>query len=375
MKTQFLAVMLCCPFFQACMGCSPNEATREATGEIIRTTEAECLDVPPVTYVTYTDPAEGAFSLEVPKGWKTEGSLNRKTALAYSPWVRITSPDGGTVLFFGDANLPTFLVPGGMGWMGGREGQWVPGYEGVMAYRSYRNGEQFAQEYAQTFGDQWGSCRLLETRPEHRLSARVMQEVRQYFGPWGLNPVVSGGEVRFTCGRNQEYTGRVLAVTVYLEGYGMRMWSVDRLGGFVAPGNRSEEVEAIFHHVLYSFRLNPQWKARQDQLAAQISTAQWQAHAQWQSQAYNNISKTLSETSDIVINGWNQNQATLDNAMRKYSNAFRGTEDVYNPQTQQQYNIWDQYNYYWQAPDGTIIGTYLNQNPQPGTYTPLRRRQ
>lgn len=75
-------------------------------------------------YVTFLDPKEQSFKVEVPKGWKVTGGAYRMGSTDIRQTVRADSADGITVRM-GDPNLPSMMtVPNAsMRSYGVREGQ------------------------------------------------------------------------------------------------------------------------------------------------------------------------------------------------------------------------------------------------------------
>ncbi len=59
---------------------------------------------------TVTDPAEQAFTIDLPKGWKNEAYLKRKGVATVSI-ATSESPDGSAALFYGDPKMPSFVDP------------------------------------------------------------------------------------------------------------------------------------------------------------------------------------------------------------------------------------------------------------------------
>lgn len=66
-----------------------------------------------VQYVRFSDPREGAFTMDVPAGWKTNGGLVRLTPVYAQPAVESVSPDGQIRIMVGDAAIPPFIDPTG----------------------------------------------------------------------------------------------------------------------------------------------------------------------------------------------------------------------------------------------------------------------
>src|ERR1035441_619868 len=55
-----------------------------------------------VSWITVRDTREQAFSIDVPKGWKTYGGMFRFSSVDARPFVDMTSPDGKTNIRVGD---------------------------------------------------------------------------------------------------------------------------------------------------------------------------------------------------------------------------------------------------------------------------------
>ena len=67
----------------------------------------------------FADPAEHAFTMQVPAGWRVQGGTIRKNPIEIPMGVTATSPDGGITIFYGDPNVPIYSVPARIMGMGG----------------------------------------------------------------------------------------------------------------------------------------------------------------------------------------------------------------------------------------------------------------
>jgi len=70
-------------------------------------------------FVSFRDPREGSFTVDVPAGWKTAGGLFRSSPLVSRTAVETDSPDGLTRIILGDAELPSSFqefLPGTLPW-------------------------------------------------------------------------------------------------------------------------------------------------------------------------------------------------------------------------------------------------------------------
>ena len=70
--------------------------------------------VPLVSCHCFVDPNEGSFSMDVPACRRISGGLARRNALQFWPWLTAVSPDGNTILAFGDPSLQSYISPNQM---------------------------------------------------------------------------------------------------------------------------------------------------------------------------------------------------------------------------------------------------------------------
>src|SRR5579864_2316688 len=62
-------------------------------------------------WVKFTDPNEHAFQVDVPQNWNNSGGTTRRNALQYRNWLTAASPDGGTIIAFGDPTEWSYIAP------------------------------------------------------------------------------------------------------------------------------------------------------------------------------------------------------------------------------------------------------------------------
>ena len=209
-------------------------------------------------FVTWRDPAEGAFTVEVPQGWRVRGGTVRTTRIEPHYVVRATSPDGGATLFWDDPRLLLRQIPNAYtARLGLHPGQIIPSaWGGRLLIERYEPAAMAALEYARQF-----VCR----NPTRIEGGRIVDQTRaldQRFGPIaqaeGKRIVVDAGEVGFRCG---ERVGYVYAVTLGASQPGMpaAIWLVYRLGGYLATSADSAVAAAAIHRMLATFQMNPSW--------------------------------------------------------------------------------------------------------------------
>lgn len=301
-------------------------------------------------YAQWRDPREGAFTAEVPQQWQTQGGTFRYASVDVRHALQTQSPDNQILLLAGDASLPPFTLPNQMLAMAGmREGGWYDtGYGVKMMIRRYVPGPAFAYDYAQNAGK---SCTGLQIAPprERREIANAVNATYRQFAAMGMMVQLNVGEVTFTCNHNgAPISGYVFAGTQLVQTQsGASVWNVPYLYSYMAPASREAEARAALDHLVGSFRMDPQWEARQQQTT--MATSQIVAQAQQQ-------------ISDGIMKSWEYKNKVDDEISRRRENAILGTVDVVSP-SGRQYKVDNSSNYYWIDGNGNILGTQTSTHP------------
>jgi hypothetical protein len=198
-------------------------------------------------YTLWRDPTEGAFSMEIPAGWKARGGVIRPRdgqRFIYSE-VKLTSPDGAIVLYLGDG-FPSFSEPNRTRRSGtsyGARGQFF-------SVEPYLPGATFVVKYALPLIAPGFEVIAERNRPD-LAGILVRHGVSRY----------DAGEVdyRFVL-RGQAYRGGSLCITEEMAGRTDPIaWNVWRLLLFQGPEDRYGEAASIAVHLAASFRVEPSW--------------------------------------------------------------------------------------------------------------------
>lgn len=221
-----------------------------------------------IRWTRYRDPNEGAFTINVPTGWRVTGGAYSVSATETRTMVEARSPDGATVLFFGDKDIPVFTVPNQMLAMGGfRPGSWYPvGFNQRLLVEPYQSGVQFASD--------WGTGRINRECPGARMTgARALPQAAQQmdyaYEQGGVRTSLQAGEAQFACGTGG--AGYVFAATELVQTTGNAVWDVKHLAGFIAPAGHDKDAAGMLANFVASFRADPGWLARHNQVAMQVS--------------------------------------------------------------------------------------------------------
>jgi hypothetical protein len=260
------------------------------------------------TYATFTEPSEHAFTMEVPSGWAAVGSLMRRGALEISPFVRTLSPDRMTYLMVGEPTLLSYTPPSlttqRLGW---REGSLHDsGLGGISMLLRYIPGAQFAQLYGQSALA--GLCRELRftgAQPRPDFVAAADQLI-----PTVIPSQSSGGEATFSCRHGgQDMLVRVDAVTRTTRDN--VLWNVIFLRALITPRGQLDAAQEILKHMTLTFRFDPAWVQRQNQISQQAAAA-----INRQAQAFLAAERTVI----AKLNATDESFSEMDDIVSGYSN-------------------------------------------------------
>jgi hypothetical protein len=255
--------------------------------------------------VQWHDPAEGAFTLPVPSGWRVDGGMKRPNPLLYRPEVVLASPDDSIQLRLGDAAIPTFSEPYAVPMVGMMpEGTTTAGNTVLMRYQP---GYQFlTQTYLPSkFGIQAGV--QVENLPA--LAAQSFQ-LRPPAQP--MQGRADAGAVRFDIqlpiGPRRAY---YVAITRYAQAPGLSgVWYVDLLdiAGYLCVPGLESQAATVLAAMYRGFAWNPNWLAAQARANAELA----------QTVSYHNreMSNITAQTIAIQSAGTERAQAPLGMAAR-----------------------------------------------------------
>jgi len=300
--------------------------------------------------VEWTDPIEGAFSLNVPEGWVMhQDEENRNTANYMGsglsrPYIdagyviNVYSDDAGMGVYAANPYGYIYVVPTpALEWSGFTEGTAYNPTAGMfedMIVWHYVDAREYLSEFIEpVFEDAGCVAQGITDRPE---LVESYQEL-----PWVTE--VTAAEESFGCSGTVE---TVIVIDTYYEMWGIGLWVVS-LSDYWAPEGKTGLVEKIYNEMQGSFRLDPEWAAEEQRQVA-IRTGI--------------ISETGSDIADMISSAFQSQSSTMDETAHEFSNAILGLEDVYDPGTGEQWSVPSGSSHYWRDIYGNVWGT--------GTYTP-----
>jgi hypothetical protein len=292
-----------------------------------------------VSWIKFVDPYEGAFSAELPSGWRTQGGLVRKSTVDVRGFIRTSSPDGAMMMLFGDPEIGTFVVPtptlAATGFGEGRP--YSPGYGSTMIVSRYLPGPAFAQQYvgkmAQMARASNVQVRDVKARPDLSSQLSGIAQTK-----------TMAGEAAFTCMVNgRESVGYVLAATTLTSMMDTGIWNVSTLVGFIVPASMGASGHKLLQHTVASFAVSPQWYGRQQQTTAATSQI---------------VSRTNEAVSRTISDSYWSRQRAQDRMSENYSDYIRGRVRLKDPDSGEELEGRAGKNYYWRVRGtDTIIGS------------------
>jgi hypothetical protein len=348
------------PHARAAAAPAPEESEAPAPAAAAATGHRATASIGGITWVTFTDPQEQAFTVDVPRGWDTQGGLVRTGPLNISPFARALSPDKSTYMMLGDPQIPLYaeLTPQ-MRQLGLREGQpYNPGHgqEMLMPYMP-------GVEYARYHGNR--TLPKLCSNLQSTVSSDRSDLLASRTATQGAH--LNAGEVSYTCTHaGTPARAYIRAITYEVPSQMAPMWGIDQLGGFIAPADQYDRAMAMLEHMLASVRENPQWTARQQQITQETRGQIASEHQHWTAQNQQWYSSTMTNM-NAQFQNYKSRMAAENRQFQGMDEAITGTSTYLDSSTGQSYNLDNTKNYQWVEPNGQTVGTDTPGAPVPGS--------
>jgi hypothetical protein len=314
---------------------------------------------PDLTRVQFREPTEGAFTALVPKEWQTRGRLVRNPFTGLASINFASSSDGnGTVMVIVPGSSYHFQEAGI-----GIFGAVMPGYR----VQRYMPAPLFAQHWlAPLLARMYQGMQIehIINRPDFLTK---LAEVWTKDGTPLAYLDLSAVEIEFTSTEQSGVCFRYkMAVTVVNMKF-LRLWQADITAILRAPQDSFAQWEPVLTDVAKSIRLDPQWEQAELMRNRMRNTLMQQQSMQIQQDTFarqRSIANTLSQTSDIINQGYWERQAVLDRNAHRWSNAMLGYQDVADA-SGQVFQVQNGYDQYWRDNLNNIyVGNWL-ANPGP----------
>ncbi len=287
----------------------------------------------------WADPNEGAFTIDIATDWIVEegsGLIRPYIDACYRVYAH--SPDGEHGFLFESPYDYIFVEPTWTlemsGFTQGTLYDLSGGLFRPMMVWEYLDASEYIQEFLEPVFEQDGVIgQGVINRPDIVSSYTEL--------PWVSE--VSAAEETFA---NSSMTHVCVASDQRQVSDGIGVWAVS-LAYYWAPTEDIELVEKIVDEMIDSFQLDSTWAANEQQQVAQRVGI---------------INEAGSDIADSITSTFATRSESLERTSRKFSNAILGLEDVYDPETDEQWTVPSGSDHYWRNIYGDIYGT--------GLYTP-----
>jgi len=302
-----------------------------------------------LTYTSWTEPNEQAYTVQVPQGWNVSGGLTRTNAINLHNEVVATSPDGQLYAQYGESQMLPFKQLTGTIFQRGFHPGSISEYHGWFMFLDYETGDVFSKGYLEKIlVKKYQGLKIGKSQDCPQLT-----EALQKMTAGSPIPIkVSVGETDFTYNDNgQTKSGMCFATTIFSGGVATPGWMAIP-GICTGPADKLPTALEVLAHLA-----TPKWS--QD----------------WANRANNdaaNYTKVIQATaagdralSDHIYNSFT---SQLHESGRQMENVLTGMTDVKGPDGTA-YHVPGGHNYYYYNA-GTVVGSNSPYPPDIG-FQPL----
>ena len=188
----------------------------------------------------------------------------------------------------------------------------------------------------------------------------------------GVSPTAHGGKLRIEYQREgvwieEELYGVIESYTFPIQSMmgalTNTMWTLGYLFSFKSQKGKLDSCAHLFQTVVSSFRLNPQWFSKYNQVVEYLIRRQIQ-QIRNAGELSRIISQTHNEVSDMMMQSYNERQSVYDRVAENFSQHIRGVDEYYNPVEERPVELPSGYNHAWVNGLGEFV---LTDDP---TYNP-----
>lgn len=306
-----------------------------------------------------SDPTEGAFTLQLPVGWVFQGGVNRQNTIggAANPYFSSADSPAGSVAAC-MPNYTWFFIEPGLGGFFNMTG----GYQSMPYCHAVQLSQQKIIPWMGSFQSGMQVISLLD-RPD--LADLALADLaRSGYLPGSFEATCAIIETTYT--ENNTRYRQVSRVFTQCERANAGIFTNTSPGWvalldmyYRAPVDQFNALMPVLSGIIDTYTLNPQWQAAEQQRTNGI-LLQGQME---RNQRLSQISRTLSETSDIITKGYWDRQAVYDRLSEMRQNASLGVQNVAG-QSGDVYKVPYGYDQYWRDGLGNFYAGSWSDQPE-----------
>lgn len=296
---------------------------------------------PKYTFYNFTDPNEGAFTIQIPETWEvSEDSGLIRPYIDAGVKLLVTSPENQQFLFlspYGIYTVPNDLLT----FSGFPEGS---NYGGMLV-KNYAEAEDLLNEIVKKINAEIEIVEIID-RPD------LISE-----NPGPLIKQQSAAEITYTFNsEGDRIINKLIAYNYLMESSGMGIWMAS-IFGYSSPESLFNETEYLVLKSAETFKVNPSWAIRE---------------AQEVNKRLNILTSTQDSISETISSSFEYKSESQDKISNEWGKAILGVEEVYNSETGDTWYVDSGANYYWEDNQGRVWGTETDEDPsQYGEMTKL----
>ncbi|MBV8495630.1 MAG: hypothetical protein JO361_02480 [Gammaproteobacteria bacterium] len=303
-------------------------------------------------WMSFVDPAEKGFTVEVPVGWTVKGGIFRLGFSDARGMVDMSSPDGRINVRLGDVAVPTYVAPTQYH---AREGEvYDLGAQAQMVVARYRPGPEFAVLYSHARFH--ALCH--DPKGDSTPSGISLPDVVPSEAPPDQS---SSGAISYRCDTAQ---GPAVAFAWAKTALFKSIWGVTPLASFYAPADQVELARAVLLRSAKSFQLRPEWLQYQKQMDAQGLEYQRARQQQRMVALGQQVQQFESRMAAMraQVSAFERHQAAQAAQVESFTNVLNGITPTIDPLTGEARTVWT-------GPAGRYwvngLGDVVNSNSQP----------
>jgi hypothetical protein len=324
--------------------------------------------------VAWQDPAEHAFTANVPQGWRVSGGTHRNSKTDARSYLYAQSPDHKILVWINDPGVLPRQEPHPMYYrLGWYEGKTVQSPMGPLFIERFKTGEQFAEEFTSQ-----QLCRNLQPLAAFDLrneSQRMNASIAGAAARVNARVQAAAGELVYKCGEKSGYTYSV-TVLAYINPQGPHTWSVEKLAGYLSDKPEAALARYIMNAMITSFRVDPNWQAGYErdiqdttgalmQISNQITQRSMQLAQQSLQQNMRQVQQRqqqFDQMSQMRENSFKKQMDSQDSIRQRWSDItlgqIHGCDDLGNCST-----VSNDYQNYWSKDGRTVVGGPSDGSP------------
>lgn len=372
MKTHIILLVACSAsllLLQNCNTKNTSSGSEKSAGIAENSTATVSAD--DIEFEWIQDPAEKAFEVQLPRGWKNDAYIYRVYDLTRNVATSL-SPDGNTALFIGDPKMPAYSIPNDLSNQYGSIANQNP----LFRYEEYKKADEYLENYVKNKFGKLTNFNITKktTCPEY------IKLIEDQFQENGMKAdEITTSRIFFDYDMNGKKVHALLNCTVTLFN---TIW-MPGVNGISTTGNPASFNEMVFK-IVSTVKHNPDWLANEERMRQQ-RLAKMQADHQRNmaeihasGQRHQLRMQNMQAANDAHNNSWKQQQNSIDNNHGMFLNMIKEESTVATP-TGQTFQVDNSHQkYYINKLDNSYIGTdqyttkddlrKLNPNIDPDNY-------